>query len=74
MPTRLAITPPRSMSPTSDHRHVGGAGEAHIGDVAGAQIDLGRGAGALDEDQIGLAPDRRETFEHRRQQLAPSAA
>ena len=38
------------------HRHVGGAGKAHIGDVVLAQIDLRRAARALDQDEIGLAP------------------
>ena len=47
------MTPPRSMSPISTTGHVRRLGKAHIGDVAGAQIDLGRAAGALDEDEIG---------------------
>jgi hypothetical protein len=34
------------------HRHVRRARESHIGDVAGAQIDLGRAAGAFDQHQI----------------------
>ena len=54
VPTRLAMTPPRSMSPTSTHRHVGRLGEAHVGDVAVAQVDLGRAAGALDQHEVGL--------------------
>ena len=36
------------------HRHVGRAGKAHIGDVAGAQVDLRRRARALDENEVGL--------------------
>ena len=33
----------------------GGAGEAHIGDVALAQVDLGCAARAFDEHEIGLS-------------------
>ena len=36
-----------------DRRHVRRAGEAEIGDVAGAQIGFGRRARALDEDEVG---------------------
>ena len=43
-----------------DHRHAGGPGEAHIGDVAVAQIGLRRAAGALDHDEVRLAPSRRK--------------
>ena len=68
------MTPPRSMSPTEHHRHVGGLGKAHIGDVAGPQIDLGRAARALDEDDVGVAREPREALEHRRQQLGACAA
>ena len=41
-----------------DHRHIGRLGEAHIGDVAGAKIDLGRRARAFDEDEVGVASSR----------------
>ena len=44
-------------------RRPGGAREAHVGDVARAQIDLGGAAGALDQHQIGLFPEARATFE-----------
>ena len=54
VPTRLAMTPPRSMSPMRTTGTFGGAGEAHVGDVAGAQVDLGRGARAFDEHEIGI--------------------
>ena len=47
-----------------DHRHVGGLGEAHIGDVAGAQIDLRRAARAFDEDKVGVARRLREALQH----------
>ena len=53
------------------HRHVGGGGEAHIGDVAGAQVDLGRAARALDQHDVGIAREPREALEHRGQQVAP---
>jgi hypothetical protein len=32
------------------HRHLGGARKAHVGDVAGAQVDLGGRAGTLHHD------------------------
>ena len=35
-------------------RAVGGAGKAHIGDVALAQVDLGRAARAFDEHEISV--------------------
>ena len=38
-----------------DHRYIRRAGEAHIGDVARAQIGLGRAAGALDQNDVGVA-------------------
>ena len=52
------------------HRHIGRLGKAHIGDVAGAQIDLGRAPRALDQDDVGALPDPREALQHLRQQLA----
>ena len=36
------------------HRHVGRLGETHVGDVALAQVDLRRAAGAFDQHQVGL--------------------
>ncbi len=63
------MTPPRSMSPMSDDRHVGGAGEAEVGDVAGAQVDLGGRARALDEDEIGFGAEPAEAVEHGRHEL-----
>ncbi len=50
------------------HRQIGGLGKAHIGDVAGAQIDFGRAAGALNEDEIGRPGEPVEGGEHGRQQ------
>ena len=58
----------------NDHRHVGAPRKAHIGDVAGAQIDLGGAAGALDQHEIGLAFRSLEAFQHRRHQRQFSAA
>ena len=51
------------------HRHVGGARKAHIGDVVGAQIDLGGAAGAFDQHDVGLGLQAGEAVEHERQQL-----
>ena len=73
VPRICAKMPPRSMSPISDDRAAGGAGEAHVGDVALAQVDLGRAARALDEDEIRLGLEARETVEHGAHQLAVSA-
>ncbi len=42
VPTRLAMTPPRSMSPTSTTGTPRRRRKAHVGDVAGAQVDFGR--------------------------------
>ncbi len=53
-----------------DHnRNVNGSGESHIGDVAGAKIDLGRASRPLDNHQIGITPDHLETIEDSRQQF-----
>ena len=46
--------------------HIGGLGEAHIGDVAAAQIDLGRAAGALDQDKISPGTKPLESGQYRR--------
>ena len=51
------MTPPRSMSPASTTGTPGGAGEAHVGDVARAQVDLGRAARPLDEDEVGAGAE-----------------
>ena len=47
-----------------DDRAAGGAGEAHVGDVAVAQIDLRRAAGAFDDDEVGLGLEARKAREH----------
>ena len=55
-------------------RHVGGLGEAHVGDVAGAQVDLGRAAGALDQHQVAAsAASRRKLSSTRGSKLGFSA-
>ena len=35
-----------------DHRQAGVAGQAHVGESACAQVDLGRAAGALADDDV----------------------
>ena len=40
-----------------DDRNIGRLGKPHVGDVAGAQVDLGRAARALDEDDVGAVAD-----------------
>ena len=50
------------------HRHVRRAGEAHVGDVPGAQVGLGRTARALDDHQVGLGLKTAETVQHHVQQ------
>ena len=51
-----------------DHRQIGGLGEAHIGDVAGAQIDFGRAAGPFHHHQIAPFADLGEALQHGGQQ------
>ena len=51
--------------PEHDDRHIGGAGEAHVGDVVGAQVDLRSAPRALYDHQIRLLPQALETLEHR---------
>jgi hypothetical protein len=48
-----------------DHRHVGRFGEAHVGDVAVAQVDLGRAAGTFDQDAVELRRESCPAFHHR---------
>ncbi len=56
VPTTAAITPPRSISPTSTTGTFGFPREPHIGDVAGPQVDLGRRARAFDARRCRTAP------------------
>ena len=51
------------------HGHIRCLGKAHIGNVAGAQSDLGRRTGALDQHQIGLGREPVPAFQHLGQQL-----
>ena len=46
-----------------------GAREAHIGDVAVAQVDLGRAARAFDQHEIGVCAHARVAVEHGAHQL-----
>ncbi len=47
-----------------DHRHIRRLGKAHIGDVAGAEVDLGRAACAFDDDQIAPCGEAVKALEH----------
>ncbi|MPM61967.1 Arginine--tRNA ligase [bioreactor metagenome] len=47
-----------------DHRAIDGLGKAHVGDVAVAQVDLGRRAGAFDENAVVVRGQPRPGFEH----------
>ena len=67
------MTPPRSMSPTRTTGTSAALGEAHVGDVAGAQVDLGRAAGALDEHEVGLGGEPAKARQHRAA-AAPASA
>ncbi len=49
------------MSPDEYGIDVGCLGKAHVGDVAVAQIDFGRRACPLHDDQIGVAAQPLET-------------
>ena len=55
--------------PDQNHGHIGGHGKAHIGDVARAQVHLGRTARALDNHQIVLGFQAVKTVQHRVHQL-----
>ena len=46
-----------------DDGGAGGAGEAHVGDVVGAEVDLGGAAGAFDEDEVGVGVQAAEAVE-----------
>ncbi len=60
----LAMTPPRSISPTRTTGTPAARGEAHVGDVAGAQVNFRRTARALDQDQIGVTGETPVTLQH----------
>ena len=63
VPTIWAMTPPRSMSPTSTTGTPARVGEAHVGDVALAQVHLGRAARALDDDEVRALGEPGEALE-----------
>ena len=65
-PRIWANMPPRSMSPIEHDGAVRGVGEAHIGDVALAQVDLGCAARAFDEHEVGVRPHARVSCRARR--------
>lgn len=48
-----------------NHGHVSAGGKPHIGDVAGAQVDFGRRAGAFDDHEIGAGGHLFETLHDR---------
>ena len=64
------MTPPRSMSPTRMTGTRTAVGKPHIGDVVGAEIDLGGAACAFDEHKVGFARELREAAQHARQEFA----
>ena len=69
VPTSGAITPPRSMSPTSMTGTSARFGKTHIGDVAGAKIDFRRRPRPLHDHEIGVASQPARNFQHGGQQL-----
>ena len=69
VPTRLAITPPRSMSPTSTTGTSAARAKPMLAMSLGAQVDLGRRARAFDQHEIALGREASEAVEHGAQQL-----
>ena len=53
------------------HRHLGAAGEAHVGDVACPQIGLRRASRPLDDHELVPARKALEALHHRREQPVP---
>ena len=51
------------------HRHPGGGGEAHVGDIVGPQVDLGGAAGAFHQDEVRIRLQPLEALQHRRHQF-----
>ena len=68
VPTMLAMTPPRSMSPTMMTGTLAAREKPILAMSLLPQIDFGRAAGALDEDEVGLALQPGETVQHLRHQ------
>ncbi len=50
------------------HREVRRGGQAHVGDVVGAQVDLRRGAGPLADDHVEARPQVGQALQHLREQ------
>ena len=46
------------------HRRVGEAGDLHIDDVVPREVQFDGAARALDDDEVVVAPQRREGFAH----------
>ena len=80
VPNRLANTPPRSMSPTTIVGSPAVPGQAHVHEVAVAQVDLGRAAGAFADHDVVLGAlssvvvSRRRSRRADRRRLAKFAA
>jgi hypothetical protein len=53
------------MSPASTTGTSSGLGKPHIGDVAGAQVDLRRAARAFDDHEVMRRLEPGETLQHR---------
>ena len=64
VPTRLAMTPPRSMSPMSTTGTSAARAKPMLAMSPCAQVDLGRRAGALDQDDVRLGAQPRKAVEH----------
>ncbi len=61
---------PAAVDVANQHnRDICGAGEAHIGNVVGAEIDLRGAAGALDQNDVGFVFQPREAVQHEPHQL-----
>jgi hypothetical protein len=64
VPTRLAIDVAQQ-----DHRHVGGASKAHVGDVRYAQVHFRGRARTFDKHEVGIGRELRKAFQYGAQQL-----
>ena len=52
-----------------DHRDAGRLGETHVGNVACAQVDLGRAPCPFDQDKVGPRAQAVKTLQRRGQKL-----
>ena len=64
VPTRLAITPPRSTSPTSATGTLAAQAKPMLAMSFSPQVHLGRAARAFHQDQVGAPTHPGEAFEH----------